>query len=54
VPLPDDVVGVAVGDAVAVWTAGVFAWKARMPAVPAAVAARTMGDRRIRGLRLRT
>jgi hypothetical protein len=43
-------VGDAVGvvDAVAVWTAGVWAWKASTPAVPAAVAARTIGDLRIR------
>src|SRR4051794_39507202 len=41
-------------DAVAVGTAGVRGWKARMPAVPAIVAVRTMGDRRIGSLRLRT
>src|SRR4051795_5501332 len=34
-------------DAVAVCTAGACAWKARMPAVPATVAVRTMGDRRM-------
>src|SRR3954469_6293687 len=45
-------VGVDVGaEAVAVWTAGAWAWKARMPAVPATVAARTMGDRRMGWLR---
>src|SRR4051812_13131244 len=39
--------GVEVGAAaVALWTAGVWAWNARTPAVPATVAARTMGDRR--------
>jgi hypothetical protein len=46
------VVGVAVAvaadvDAVAVWTVGACGWKARTPAVPATVAARTMGDRRM-------
>ena len=35
--------GVAAVDAVAVWTAGACGWKARTPAVPATVAARTMG-----------
>ena len=35
--------------AVAVGTAGVCGWKARTPAVPATVAARTMGDRRMTG-----
>src|SRR5919202_4197400 len=33
--------------AVAVWTAGACGWKASTPAVPATVAARTMGERRI-------
>jgi hypothetical protein len=41
-------------EAVAGRTAGVCAWNARTPAVPAAVAARTMGDRRIGGSRVRT
>src|SRR4051812_25978544 len=39
----------AVGGAVAVarFTAGACGWKARTPAVPAMVAARTMGERRM-------
>src|SRR3954463_9230243 len=48
-------VAVAAGVAVALvatvlaaWVAGAWAWKARMPAVPASVADRTMGDRRMR------
>src|SRR3954453_12733075 len=36
---------VPVPEAVAAWTAGVCGWKARTPAVPATVAARTMGAR---------
>jgi acyl-coenzyme A thioesterase PaaI-like protein len=42
------VVGVTAGVvAVAADTAGACAWKDRIPAVPATVADRTMGDRRI-------
>src|SRR4051812_39216691 len=53
VPLLDAVVepladGVGVADvAAAVWTAGACGWNARTLAVPATVAAMTMGDRRI-------
>jgi hypothetical protein len=61
-PLLDDVPGLLVAlldvvvaalAAVAVWTAGVLGWNARTPAVPAIVAAMTMGDRRTWCLRLR-
>jgi hypothetical protein len=46
------VVGVVVADAV--WTVADWGWKARTPAVPAMVAPRTMGDRRIiKGLAFR-
>jgi hypothetical protein len=49
VPEPLDVVFDVVDEAVARWTAGVWGWKAKTPAVPAIVAARTMGDRRMGG-----
>src|SRR4051794_28852297 len=59
-PLPDEPLGVAVAaavvvrvedavDAVAVWVAA-CGWNARTPAVPAIVAAMTMGDRCMRRL----
>jgi hypothetical protein len=59
VELPEELVPEALGvvdggDAVALRTAGVWGWKARMPAVPATVAARTMGDRRMGELLVRT
>src|SRR5215210_6251053 len=48
----DVAAGVEAGvEAVPLWAAGVWAWKPRMPAVPATVAARTMGDRRMGWLR---
>jgi hypothetical protein len=44
---------VVAADAVALTAAGARWWKARTPAVPAIVAARTMGDRRMLWLRVR-
>jgi hypothetical protein len=46
--LLDEVVVAADEEAVAGWTAGVCAWNASTPAVPAIVAVMTMGERRIR------